>query len=217
MKKEDIYISILEYGMNKAGMEGTRPKDIYKLAREKGYLNEQEYQDIIKPGNDHNLSVDIHQKMTFLQRAFHAAFSEHVFKVGKNSYSTNFFSLDSYLKYLEYQELQMARKNAREARLFSIGALIIALFSIYVTVFIPIDIKNPVLIENKALDSIESKVDSIRKHITAGTETTPEQQAQLHQLQQTMPTTAIWCPSRPSPGTALPGCPFPLICPADLL
>ena len=42
---------------------------------------------------------------------------------------------EAYFKLLEYEELSLARKNAREARWLSIGAIAIAIIAVFVEFF----------------------------------------------------------------------------------
>jgi hypothetical protein len=74
---------------------------------------------------------------------------------GGSSYDSRYvINFDCYFKYIDYQELKLAQKNAKTAKKLSLWAIIIALLSIITAILIPIFVRQTVKIDMEQVDQI---------------------------------------------------------------
>ncbi|MFT5700904.1 MAG: hypothetical protein ACI8ZB_003789 [Desulforhopalus sp.] len=149
--KKDIYISILEYGKEK-GLEGSTYEEFYQHLMAHGYLSAEEVE---RFNNPQTLGEEEKKKRLNILRLYKDCFSNYM---GGN----RTISLDSYFKLIEHQELVEAQQNAKSARSFSIGAIIVALISILISVvFSILQFHQPILLDANQFNEIKTKAAEI--------------------------------------------------------
>ena len=111
----------------------------------------------------HQMSELIKIKKARLDKIFEEAF---VFDSHKTC--TRTMTLDAYFKLIEHEELVSANKNAREARWFSIWAIIFSIIAIFASYFLTkwqinskVDIKNPIEISENQFKEIKQVINNL--------------------------------------------------------
>lgn len=122
--QEDLYIKILRR-FRENGFNGTTDSEIFELAKQEGYLSDDEFKAYIDKSIT-NISGDGKYKIGII--------GHYIGDIRKTTSSlrgkpVNILSKDSYFDLLEYDELKLAREQANSARKYSTWAIIISLFA----------------------------------------------------------------------------------------
>lgn len=148
---ENFYIRVIEYGMkepdgftynevvNSSELNlNNREKEIIKKYFNNAYINSYRDESKSRSGGTETLFLVVNRSGT-------------AFDQDSNKYVIN---IDSYFKYLDYQELKLARQNARTARNLSLAAIGIAALSIIIAILVPIFIKQTVKLDTSQFEKI---------------------------------------------------------------
>ena len=162
MKEKDIYIKILEYGINHVnGFTYNEIMGAKELKELKGwelnmidkyllnaYRNKQ-YIEQMKP-------ADL-ETMFFTIEAGGSNYKDNTYKYGLN--------LDSRFKYIDYIELKETREMSRNANRNAIIAISITIITTFVSILLTLwQIKSPIEIESKQVDYIINKISNTIKN-----------------------------------------------------
>lgn len=124
MKNVEIILKIIEWGIeNPLNVEFN---SMLKKCVDIGYLNKTEYEEYFKQNG-----ASKNHKIDFLNQLFNDIFKD-------TFNSTKCLSLESYFKYIEHQELEFATKNAKEAKRYSVWAIILSAIGILASVVLGI-------------------------------------------------------------------------------
>ena len=174
-KEPDILLEILKYGVDNYHKGPISKYDLFDVALKVGYLTHGEHQMLSAGETVSHFTLKKREQISII---FQQAFA---LPRGK-SHGDRYFTLDSYFKYVEYRELEVATKNAKEAKRFSFAAIVISILALIVgavDAFSPIKLKHQQYLEFQqindsvhaiandtkslqgALDELSKKLDSI--------------------------------------------------------
>lgn len=162
MVDKDIYIRILEFGINRA--EGFTYNEIIN-AKESKKLKEWEIAIIDK----HLLNAFENKQLVDLMKSADYDSMFVIIEGGGSNYKDDKYkyalSVDSRFKYIDYKELELTReislRASRDARIAIWFAVTTIAISIFLTLW---QIKSPIEIEGKQIDSIINRISNIIKN-----------------------------------------------------
>ncbi len=143
--KKDIYISILEFGMER-GIAGVSYHDLYDHLCHKGYLSTDELV-LIKKKSKQERTEEVQLK----KRAIDNTFEHTFYYIKENNVNIRVLTPDAYFQLLEHEELKLARKSASTATKFSFLAIGIALLSL---IFSYLQSKQPLTLNEAQLATL---------------------------------------------------------------
>lgn len=160
--KKDIYISILKHGVEN-GLALVQENEIFYVASREGFLTQSEYEQLVDGSK--SLDQELQKKKYLLLRIFEDNF-EYV-NLG-DGYLGRRLTTEAYFKYIEFIELSESLIASKEARKYSIMALVISVFAIVVSSLFawiqlnnPVEIVNPIRIEENQMKELNNKLEEL--------------------------------------------------------
>jgi hypothetical protein len=168
-EKEDIFISILRYGRE---LKIVELEEIYKLALDKGFLTEQEYNEIVSlPTKE--ISKEVAIKEMLLASVFKENYHFEHYSPMLNGHR---LTTEGYFKLVEFTELQEARLAAKESKKYANIAFAISIITFFVTVSFsyiqlnnPVEISKPIKIDQSQIielnNAIKSEISELKRNL----------------------------------------------------
>jgi len=128
-KSKYIHLELLKYG-REMGIDGVSWEDVPEFMVAHGYLNAAEHEALREASMNARQckSESAKEKILFVETLWDSSF-----ELNPHHDTKRVLSVDSFFKLLEHEELELARKNAKSARRYSLWAIAIAFTSLLVS------------------------------------------------------------------------------------
>jgi len=158
MKEDDIFIQLLEYGVE-VGIEGTSSEEMIYWARERGLIVD--YRKFEKDSEEWVKGI---RKERLLNRLFEESFIQTRIPSHGTGHVRHTLSGEYRSRLLEYYELQEARKASKDANRNSMFAIGIAIISLIVSIGASvINMYKPMDVNQNQINQVVSEFKSLKK------------------------------------------------------